>query len=525
MSHWVRAVSKDDVVRRGVMIYRHRGRQIAIFNHDGSFYACNNRCPHEGYPLSEGTIDGGCMLTCNWHNWKFDLSSGENQYGGDRLRVYPIDVRGEDIWVDLSDPPLSQQSKLTLSQLHEAFVDNDYARMARELARLRQMGADPFDAWMQAIDFAHDRLQFGWTHAFAGLAEWRRLYDECQQGGEQQLICLLEGVAHIADDVLREDRYPYTDEQAPFDHHLFLTAIEDEDEVSATAMVRGACAQGLSFDALRRSMVEAALAHYNDFGHSLIYVSKAGPLIEALGLQAMEPLLLSLTRRLVYARREDLIPEFRGYRDALAQWGAGSAEPLSWRALQGLSINRSLRAVIEHSQASPESLYRALLAVNAANMLHYDLSWQDKVKVPISDNVGWLDFTHGITFANAVRVECTHFPDLWPAGLLQMACFSGRNAGFTDTHIDVDDWRVAHVQEFFTNAVEQLMDHGKEEFIVSVHLLKTLLAARDEASSNNDEEVTTLIAAAINRFLHSPLKRKHVRRTVHQAIQFVAKDA
>ncbi|MFL5239337.1 MAG: Rieske (2Fe-2S) protein, partial [Rhizomicrobium sp.] len=30
-------------------------------------FAIANRCPHEGYPLSEGTLSPGCLLTCNWH--------------------------------------------------------------------------------------------------------------------------------------------------------------------------------------------------------------------------------------------------------------------------------------------------------------------------------------------------------------------------------------------------------------------------------------------------------------------------
>ena len=50
-------------------------------------HACNNRCPHEGYPLVEGALDAeSCILTCHWHNWKFDLRTGANHYGGDNLR-------------------------------------------------------------------------------------------------------------------------------------------------------------------------------------------------------------------------------------------------------------------------------------------------------------------------------------------------------------------------------------------------------------------------------------------------------
>ena len=48
-------------------------------------------------------------------------------------------------------------------------------------------------------------------------------------------------------------------------------------------MLRGGLAAGLRFPDLERGLSRAALAHYNDFGHSLIYVTKAGRLIERLG--------------------------------------------------------------------------------------------------------------------------------------------------------------------------------------------------------------------------------------------------
>ena len=76
-------------------------------------------------------------------------------------------------------------------------------------------------------------------------------------------------------------------------------------------------------------------------------------------------------------------------------------------------------------------LFHALLGANARNLLTFDAEHQDRVRIPIDDNVGWLSFTHGITFANAVRAQCARFPELWPPALAQMACFSGRNAPYT----------------------------------------------------------------------------------------------
>ena len=71
----------------------------------------------------------------------------------------------------------------------------------------------------------------------------------------------------------------------------------------------------------------------------------------------------------------------------------------------------SLRAVIACAGRAPIEIYRALLVANAANLLSFEIAQQDKVKVPVSGNVNWLDFTHGLTFANAVRRQCERFPE------------------------------------------------------------------------------------------------------------------
>ena len=169
-------------------------------------------------------------------------------------------------------------------------------------------------------------------------------------------------------------------------------------------------------------------------------------------------------------------------------------------------------------------LFHALLGANAHNLLTFDDEHQDRVRISVDDNVGWLSFTHGITFANAVRAQCARFPELWPPALAQMACFSGRNAPYTAGGEEDSEWRVRDTGAFLERAVEGLYDHGAGEFIVSVHLLKTVLATREELRADPPAEVAGLLAAGLNRFLNARLKRRQVRRSVYQAMKFVAYD-
>ncbi|MBT7646876.1 MAG: Rieske 2Fe-2S domain-containing protein, partial [Rhodospirillaceae bacterium] len=208
---WIKTVSVEDLKKKGRTVFRLDGRQIALFDTKNGIYACNNRCPHEGYPLREGTLDENCLLTCNWHNWKFNLETGENQRDGDKLRTYPVELRDNDIWVEIVDAPVEEQLAKSLEDLNQGFVDHDYERLAREIARVVRLGVDPMVAVKEAIRWSHDKMEYGWTHAYAGTADWLALYDEHAGEPENQLICLLETIGHMSDDTLREASYPYAE--------------------------------------------------------------------------------------------------------------------------------------------------------------------------------------------------------------------------------------------------------------------------------------------------------------------------
>lgn len=534
--HWVLATSISDLALAGALLVRVEGKQIALFDTSKGYRACDNRCPHEGYPLSQGSVSessaaGDCILTCNWHNWKFNLNNGNNLYGGDQLRTYPLEIRNKDIWIDITEVPYAEQRATIEKSLQQAFDDHEYDRIAREIARLIELGDDPLDALRLAIKWSWQRLEFGWTHAYAGMADWLVLFDENTDNPEAQLVCLLESVGHVAYDVLREVEYPYSKESSDFDPVQFVEAIESEDEKAGVAMIRGGLKSGLEFEDFELALSQAALAHYNDFGHSLIYVTKAGFLIRRLGAEIAEPVLLSLVRSLVFAPREDKIPEFQAYAPTLAAWNSLENSEVAdqtesefnlqqWRKY---GIAKALKVTLNNRHKKPEDLYAQWLTVNALNLLSFDITQQNRVKVSISGNVGWLNFTHAITFANAVHQQCRKFPQLWPQALLQMACFSGRHVTFTTAEYDLEKWAESNIDSDFDTIIESVLDHGQDEYIVSVHWLKLALAVREEVLELPESKAKFLIAA-LNRFMQSPLKRKHTRRTAYQSRLFVSKQ-
>jgi nitrite reductase (NADH) small subunit len=90
------------------------GRDVAIFNVDGAFYAMRNVCPHHGASLCTHGVRGTMVpsepheyqygmdkqvVRCPWHGFEFDVRSGRSLVGGDTMRVktYRVEVEDEDV--------------------------------------------------------------------------------------------------------------------------------------------------------------------------------------------------------------------------------------------------------------------------------------------------------------------------------------------------------------------------------------------------------------------------------------------
>ncbi|MGH6889611.1 MAG: Rieske (2Fe-2S) protein [Rhizomicrobium sp.] len=508
----------------GRKLFRRDGKHILLIASGARVFAIANRCPHEGYPLSEGTLAPDCVLTCNWHNWKFDLATGEEFAGRDRVRTYRTEIRNGEICIDISDPPADAERARALKGLEAALIDNDRPRMAREAARLERAGFDARVAILHAFKLRNERLEEGMSHAHAAAADWLALAQRTKRPDER-LSALVEPLGHIAWDSEGADEFPYPQEIAPWDADAFVAALEAENETEAVAHLRGALAEGPSYRQLQPAFGEAALAHYADFGHCAIYALKAGQLIERLGEGAAEPVMLALTRMLSRATREERLPEFRGYARALSEWNGDGEERPRAETFAGRSINDALRLTVASSGRRRREVYDALLGAAAHNLLRFDVAVDAATGNAIADNIGWLDFTHALTFANACRHICETRPDLWPKALLQLALFVGRNSKYVNTHEAVEAWRVTDRADFLARAQQGLFDHGIPEPIIACHRLKVLFALEDELHVAPDAPWAQEMCAAVNRYLHTPMKRHHGLRNAAQALAFVAAES
>jgi nitrite reductase (NADH) small subunit len=67
---WLRVVACESIpVREGRSMF-------VLFNLGDRFLATENRCPHQGGPLSDGIVTGN-LVVCPLHSWKINLETGQ----------------------------------------------------------------------------------------------------------------------------------------------------------------------------------------------------------------------------------------------------------------------------------------------------------------------------------------------------------------------------------------------------------------------------------------------------------------
>ena len=78
------------------------GKSLLLVNIKGQFYACDNECPHQGSPLAGGIVKDG-VISCPRHGYRFNLKTGDcSDSPGLELKVYPTEVRDDELFVDIS---------------------------------------------------------------------------------------------------------------------------------------------------------------------------------------------------------------------------------------------------------------------------------------------------------------------------------------------------------------------------------------------------------------------------------------
>ena len=109
---WHKVAESDALPEGRVMTVTAGTKSLALVHFDGQYAAMDNRCPHQGGPLGEGSIETGiegqCWLRCPWHGWDFDPLTGKPPGGHEDTgqEMFPVEARDDGIYVGLeAEPP------------------------------------------------------------------------------------------------------------------------------------------------------------------------------------------------------------------------------------------------------------------------------------------------------------------------------------------------------------------------------------------------------------------------------------
>ena len=95
---WHRVLDADELPEGRVTTVTAGHVSLALTHIDGDYGALDNRCPHQGGPLGEGTIEGG-KLRCPWHGYDYCPLTGSSEFG-DSVEHFPVQLREDGgIWV------------------------------------------------------------------------------------------------------------------------------------------------------------------------------------------------------------------------------------------------------------------------------------------------------------------------------------------------------------------------------------------------------------------------------------------
>jgi len=101
MAEFVRVAKKSEIPNGSGKTVEVGDRPIAVFNCDGTFYAIDDTCPHQGGPLGEGEL-AGTVVTCPWHEWSYDVRTGVNtDDAACKVAAYPVKVDGDDVLIEI----------------------------------------------------------------------------------------------------------------------------------------------------------------------------------------------------------------------------------------------------------------------------------------------------------------------------------------------------------------------------------------------------------------------------------------
>jgi nitrite reductase/ring-hydroxylating ferredoxin subunit len=413
---WMRVARTGDFAQTDRMVFGANDRPVLLLRHGDAFYAVDNRCPHMGFPLEQGSVHD-CILTCHWHHARFDLRSGGTfDQWADDVQRYPVEVRGDEIWIDTA--PRTGERERQLRRLHDGLERNIRLVTAKAAIALADRGGDPRAPFRIGLEFGSTHRRGGWGQGLTMLTCFMNMLPRLDPADAAR--ALFQGLDAVAvDSAGMPPRFtlaplPGDTADLPTLKRWFRSFIEVRDDEGAERCVVSAVQAGASPAEMADMLLSAITDHrYIQVGHPADFANKALEALDIAGWDLAAPVLSSLVPGIAMASRMeesnawrnpvDLVAILERAFEQLPEAVAAGQGASGWdgRATQARAIlsddpqaNIDLLLTALREGARPEQLAGAVAYAAALRMARFHTA---------NEFGDWDTVLHTFTFANALH--------------------------------------------------------------------------------------------------------------------------
>lgn len=293
---FVRVAELDEVRRRGLFSTQVNGHTVALVYHDERVYAVDNRCPHMGFPLDRGSVHDG-ILTCHWHHARFDLCSGGTfDQWADDVRAFPVEVRGDSVWVDVAERGDEQERQ---RQRLQVGLERDISLVTGKAVLALLERGDAAAPFRTGLEFGARYRQRGWGQGLTMHVCMMNLLPHL--AAEDRPRALYHGLSAVARDCAgHPPRFmvsplPGATPDLATLKRWFRQFVEVRDDEGAERCVVSAIRAGADHRQMADLLFAAVTHHrYVDVGHPADFTNKAFEALDIAGWELAEPVLTSL---------------------------------------------------------------------------------------------------------------------------------------------------------------------------------------------------------------------------------------
>ena len=419
---FVRVAPLSELEKKGVVTVRASRQRIAVFYDGADVWAVDNRCPHMGFPLDQGSVRDG-ILTCHWHQARFDLRSGCTfDLWADDVARFDTRLEGGDVYVS-REPTHQRDAAYHRRRLRLGMEQNVPLVQAKSLLSLLDARGELEQIVREVALYASVNLNT-WSEGMVRLGCVANLYPTLSRETAYQglLYAIRQIAAETSGSVPRREREPLDADGHSAEtlkswlRQWVLTRHRDGAERTVLTAVGGGVSRTELADLAFGGACERL---YADGGHLFDAWNKAFELVELLGWERAPDLFPLLIPRLVGARGQEestdwhhpveIVEPLRETERSLAELmreGAGRTwtEPADLVAtLLGddpLAIIHALGEALRGG-AAPEFLARRVAYAAALRLARFATS---------NEVTDWFNPQHTFIHANAVHQAIRRSP-------------------------------------------------------------------------------------------------------------------